>query len=82
MPAWVWLVVYIVGFGLLQVLLYRYLRSDSPRERTAPMRGDRPSVQLESPPDGVDSDDGVHCSHCGAYNESGYSYCRQCATGL
>jgi len=80
MAVWVWLVAYLVGFALLQLVLYRYFREDSPRERTAPSASERSRVSLKAPPD--DAGDGIHCKLCGAYNEAGYSYCRQCAGQL
>jgi len=81
MAVWVWLVAYLVGFALLQILLYRYFREDSPRERTAPSASERSRVPLEAPPDDADGD-GIRCRQCGAYNDAGYSYCRQCTGQL
>jgi len=85
MSTWVWLVVYLVGFALLQVLLYRYLRN-SRGGQTAP-RGPEPEG-ARAPVDGASSrrpdaaEDGVCCRNCGAHNEVGYAYCRECAGQL
>jgi hypothetical protein len=80
MALWVWLVAYLVGFALLQVLLYRYFQEDSARERTAPSSSERSRAAPETRSD--DAGSGLHCKQCGAYNDAGYSYCRQCAGQL
>lgn len=80
MAVWVWLVAYLVGFALLQIILYRYFQEDSAREQTAPVTADRSRVSRETPPD--DAGDGLRCKQCGAYNDAGYSYCRQCTGQL
>ncbi len=85
MSTWVWLVLYLVGFALVQVLLYRYLR-DSRGGQTAP-RGSEPG-RARAPVDSAaehspDTEgDGVYCRNCGTHNEVGYSYCRECAGQL
>lgn len=78
--AWTWVLVYVVGFVLFQVLLYRYLqRSDTSFEQAAPDYGDGESAsrRLASAPTDEDRD-GVRCRHCGTYNESEFTYCREC----
>jgi hypothetical protein len=79
MAAWIWLVAYLAGFALLQVLLYRYLR-DSQGTGTVPSGTEAASVAAveRTEPDG----DGVRCGRCGAANDRGYSYCRNCAGQL
>ena len=43
MQAWAWLVAYVVGFGLLQVALYRYFHRSEPTPETTAGQ-DRKSV--------------------------------------
>jgi membrane protein implicated in regulation of membrane protease activity len=84
MSTWVWLVVYLVGFALLQVLLYRYFQ-DSRGGQTAPRssepEGARAPVERATERDS-DPRGGVSCPHCGTLNEAGYAYCRECAEQL
>lgn len=84
MDPWVWLAAYLVGFTLLQVLLYRRFRQDVPRGG-----GDTTPAGAESPapratPDGDSTGDTVVCRTCGTRNESAapFSYCRQCCDPL
>ena len=87
MEAWVWLLVYLAGFGLLQLFLYRYLRNSQGRSgRTAPAGADGEGLgaRLEARPTEADWHDrtgeseGLYCPHCGAHNEPDYTYCRNC----
>lgn len=85
MSTWVWLAVYLVGFALVQVLLYRYLR-DSRGGQTAP-RGSEPEstrapVERTAEHSSTDGEQGIYCRNCGAHNAAGYSYCRECAGQL
>lgn len=49
MEPWVWLVVYLVGFALLQVVLYRYVRNrDSSGEQPAGSPGDRHGARADA----------------------------------
>ena len=77
-----WLVVYVVGFGLLQLVLYRYFRRDDPAPETtpAPIEGATP-VAFETP---TGTENGIHCRECGAgnRNDSMFVYCCECATRL
>jgi len=79
---WAWVLVYVVGFCLFQVLLYRYLqRNETSLDQATPDFGEgRPA---RSGPAGIDDPEreGVQCQHCGTYNERTqmFSYCRQCA---
>lgn len=85
MSTWVWLVVYLVGFALVQVLLYRYLR-DSQGGQTAPRGSEtesaRAPVERTAERSATDGEQGVYCRNCGARNEGSYSYCRECAGQL
>jgi hypothetical protein len=85
MEVWTWVVAYIVGFSLLQLLVYRYFRDRDPSvERSSPpkegssgiegLERDRErSPNPEPTPDApmqADADtDGIRCQHCGTYNE-------------
>lgn len=88
METWGWLVAYVVGFGLLQLLLYRYFRRDdpSPDATPGPVEGSaRRSLERPAEADGgTDADEARHCPHCGAANEriQTFSYCRECAGPL
>jgi len=77
-----WLVAYVVGFGLVQLLLYRYFRRDDPAPDATPGRTERAAPVSVDAPDG----DGtvVHCGECGTDNEhdSMFVYCRSCASRL
>jgi hypothetical protein len=77
-----WLVAYLVGFGAVQLVLYRYFRRDGPAPDATPGRAESPA------PVSVDTPDGnavsVRCDECGADNEldSMFAYCRSCASRL
>ncbi len=85
MSTWVWLAVYLVGFALVQVVLYRYLR-DSRGGQTTPSGSETESARapVERSPDHSSADEGqgVYCQSCGAHNAAGYAYCRECAGQL
>ncbi|MFW6018170.1 MAG: DUF7577 domain-containing protein [Halapricum sp.] len=85
---WIWILVYVLAFGLFQLLLYRYLRDkEQPSfEQATPDYGDiergppRPTVTtVETDDDGM-----VRCPRCGTYNErdSAYTYCKECVQRL
>ncbi|WP_324664777.1 DUF7577 domain-containing protein [Haloarcula sediminis] len=81
MQPWVWLTAYVLGFGLLQVLLYRHFSGrpaspQPPEERVTRADGGR---QV-----GAEMTDTVVCGHCGAVNESHsmIRYCGACAESL
>ncbi|MFB6309393.1 MAG: hypothetical protein ABEH35_08695 [Haloarculaceae archaeon] len=88
METWGWLIAYVVGFGLLQLFLYRYFQREdrsadttpAPSDQSAPLAVDRPRETTEE----THEDDGVHCKHCGTYNERDpmFSYCKECAQPL
>ncbi|MFC7018279.1 MULTISPECIES: DUF7577 domain-containing protein [Haloarcula] len=72
-----WLLVSLVGFGLLQVLLYRHFGRREPTpgsSRGASVTGDTPA---SGPPV-------VECRHCGSHNEAHRTvrYCRTCVEPL
>jgi len=79
MDTWVWLAAYVVGFGLLQLLLYRHFS----RRTTTPAAESRTDHGGGHTPDSTDADS-VHCQHCGTTNEAHpmVRYCRSCAESL
>lgn len=90
MEVWAWILAYVVGFSLLQLLVYRYFRDSEPSvEGAQPESGERYSAavdHLEHDQSGqqVADDDGVYCQHCGAFNrtEATFRYCKRCVTPL
>ncbi|MFB6183942.1 MAG: hypothetical protein ABEI96_05250 [Haloarculaceae archaeon] len=88
MDVWDWLVVYVVGFVLFQLLVFRYVRGGSNPRDVAPgaaLTADPPVTDFEGGHDaGRRRDDGRYCSHCGARNEDDptFTYCRECANPL
>jgi len=83
--AWIWILAYVVAFVTFQVLLYQYLRGDDTSfEQATPDYGDGDSASRNLAPDVPEETDreGVQCGHCGAYNESGYTFCRECTESL
>jgi len=81
MQPWVWLAAYVLGFGLLQVLLYRHFSGG-----TASPQSTEGSVAR---PDGgrqvvTEAGETTACEHCGAVNESHrmIRYCGSCAQSL
>jgi hypothetical protein len=81
MESWAWLAVYVVAFGLLQLVLFRYFQRETSAE-TTPAASDRRRQSPPDPPTGTD--DGVHCRHCGTVNERDGSvrFCRHCVGAL
>jgi hypothetical protein len=88
MEAWIWLVAYLIGFALLQLVLYRYFQQ---RESTHEGESSRnPGFQrLEQSSASATTSEttengSVRCQHCGTPNEAEtqYTYCRECAEPL
>ncbi|WP_137284393.1 DUF7577 domain-containing protein [Halorussus salinisoli] len=87
MGVWGWIVLYVLLFSLLQLLIYRYLRSDedAPLFRsTPPNREPAPIEEMREFDDRQRSDDPsvVVCPRCGAENDTGYTYCRNCVSPM
>ncbi|MFC7082260.1 DUF7577 domain-containing protein [Halorussus caseinilyticus] len=87
MGVWGWIVLYVLLFSLLQLLIYRYLRSDedAPLFRsTPPNREPAPVEEIRDFDDRSQSDDPsvVVCPRCGAENDTGYTYCRNCVSPM
>lgn len=86
-----WLVAYVVGFALVQLLLYRYIQRDDASPDATPGAVDRParrSIEQSTrrPEDGGgDADnEGLRCRHCGTVNDydQPYTYCEECVQPL
>jgi len=79
MQPWAWLTAYVVGFGLLQVLLYRRFNQQSPK--TTEGRAARASGGRTLEPETAESSP---CQHCGTVNEAHrmVRYCRECTESL
>ncbi|MFC4550239.1 MULTISPECIES: zinc ribbon domain-containing protein [Halorussus] len=82
MGVWGWIVLYVLLFSLVQLLLYRYLRSDddAPLFRSTPPNADRVALEEVTEFDERRTDDPgtLVCPNCGEENETGYTYCRSC----
>ena len=89
MGVWTWIAVYVVGFGLLQLLVYRYFRDREPSvERTSPGGPESYATSLDGTERATAAQSaegaGRHCRRCGAFNatDSAYRYCWQCVSPL
>jgi hypothetical protein len=88
MELWGWILVYLVGFTLLQLVLFRYFgdgasasgASVSPDEASPPRSAEGHNAVADTGPEATGSDDadGVSCRQCGTRNADGYTYCREC----
>ncbi len=84
MDLWMWLLAYLLGFSLLQLLLYRYFSRDVPHgETTTPASGEHPTARLNGGTD-TSTTAGTVCPNCGAENEPDavYTYCQECLSRL
>ena len=81
MQPWVWLTAYVLGFGLLQVLLYRHFSGGTPTPETAEGRATRADGGQTVAAEAAGT---VTCPHCGATNDSHrmIRYCSSCAESL
>jgi len=79
MESWGWLVAYVVGFGLLQVVLYQYVqrRDPSPEPTGGRRRGTGGSATAADT-------EFVRCDDCGTRNRqlARVRYCRECTGSL
>jgi hypothetical protein len=78
MEAWAWLIAYLVGFAVLQLVLYRYFRRGESTHDGEREPGHRRLEQRAAGSDYGETDggDGVSCRQCGTRNDRTYSYCR------
>jgi len=81
MQPWTWLAAYVVGFGLLQVLLYRRFHQRTPTSSSATGSAD---PQGGSQPASADPEATTACEHCETLNErhSVVRYCWACTRPL
>ena len=81
MQPWVWLTAYVLGFGLLQVLLYRHFSGRTAAPRSPEGRATRADGGRQVAAEATDI---VVCGHCGMANESHsmIRYCGSCAESL
>ena len=81
MDAWVWLVAYVAGFGVLQLLLYRYFNRQTPTAQSTDGRSDHGGGEQVP---AIEDAETIPCRHCGAVNEAHpmVRYCRACADSL
>ena len=93
MEAWAWILVYLVGFTLFQLLLFRYFADGRSFDgmslgssETAGARSLERGRATGERPQRTDAaeTDGVRCPHCGAHNEDDatYTYCSNCLAQL
>jgi hypothetical protein len=83
MDPWAWILAYVVGFALLQLLLYRYLGRDARGTDAATPTAREGSAGLTGGAH-APTGDAVTCRHCGAENdrEASYRFCRECTSPL
>lgn len=83
MEVWTWVVAYIVGFALLQLLAYRYVRDSDPSVG-GPGVGDERAAGADRDGAPAADDAGIYCRNCSTHNErvSTYRYCKGCLTPL
>jgi hypothetical protein len=88
MEAWAWLAAYLIGFALLQLVLYRYFQRgesthDAETREPGYKRIEGSAATSEIGTHGGDEDT-VVCQQCGTANERDgmFSYCRECAEPL
>ncbi|WP_135365955.1 DUF7577 domain-containing protein [Halosimplex halophilum] len=96
MEPWGWILVYLAGFTLFQLLLVRYFSEDrslggvslESNEASPPQSGERgrsvgerDGRSREAADEGAE---GVRCHQCGTENadEQPYTYCRECLAQL
>jgi hypothetical protein len=90
MEAWAWLAAYLIGFALLQLVLYRYFqRGESTHDATHDGEAREPGYKrLEGAATSSNVDTGddetVVCQECGTVNarDGMFSYCHECAQPL
>jgi ribosomal protein S14 len=82
METWAWLAAYVVAFGLLQLVLYRYFQRETSAETTPAATDRRRQARPERPAE--DAAESVRCRHCGTYNErhATIQFCRNCVGTL
>lgn len=88
MELWGWLAAYVVGFLLIQLLVFRYVRGGASLDDAGPeatSTSQLSAVEHATPAGDDDSEgDGRYCAHCGTRNASDatFTYCRECLQPL
>ena len=92
MDPWGWILIYLVGFALFQLVLFRYVSDGQAAdgmslesgETAGPQTLDRGQPAREPGAGPEATTDGVRCPHCGADNddEQPFTYCRKCLAQL
>ena len=84
MEVWAWLLAYVLGFGLLQLFLYRYFSREQGTFDGATPGGTDGARRPATDHGDSEGEGAVRCQHCGApnQNDAQYTYCRQCASPL
>lgn len=85
MEMWTWIAVYLVGFVLLQLYLYRHFAKQSTAtDSTSDHATSAPDTQASSIDPSESSSDIVICDDCGTHNENHatFTFCRECGGRL
>lgn len=84
MEAWTWLIAYLLGFALLQLVLYRYFQRGESTHDGDTETGHRRFEHRSASADVTNDTDAqkLRCQQCGSHNDRTYSYCRNCAETL
>jgi hypothetical protein len=94
MEAWAWILVYLVGFTVFQLLLFRYFSDgrafdgvsvgSSETAGVQSLDQTRATAETAQATEDADAESGVRCPQCGAHNEDDttYTYCSNCLTQL
>lgn len=98
MEPWGWILAYLVGFTLFQLLLVRYFSDDRTlggvsfeSNEASPPQSNEPGRSMgETAPrpfagdESEERETGMHCPQCGAFNEDEqtFTYCRKCLAQL
>ena len=84
MEVWSWLLAYVVGFALIQLLLYRYFQRDDPSPDATPGGTDGSARRSLEQSSEASTEAGARCPHCGAVNEheTTVAYCKECIRPL
>ncbi|MFB6151197.1 MAG: hypothetical protein ABEJ40_05265 [Haloarculaceae archaeon] len=95
MEPWGWILIYLVGFTLFQLLLFRFFSDGRVSGETSPGSGEttvhqsfdsgrNPREAVEESTDSTERGEGIRCPRCGTDNadEPSFTYCRNCLAQL
>lgn len=92
MEPWGWILAYLLGFTLFQLVLFRYFSDGNAfggvslesGETAGPQTLDRGSTARDPSSRSESATDGVRCPQCGTDNddEQPFTYCRNCLAQL